>query len=248
MGRRTLLLIAALVVAALGTTGVFLYVNGVDERAEADFKLVDVLVATTAIETGTSGQAAQDAGALELRPFLAKSVEDLPALSDIQTIASQVALAPIAAGSPILSSQFGALGQSSQLPIAPGEIAVSLNMDDVGRVAGFVGPGSKVVLFMTTAATTGPDAGQESTCVLLPEVDIIAAGQTTVVTTTTGSGDAAQTEQIPRALLTVSASQDEAQKIVYAQGAGGKLAFGLLNDESKINKADACATSRNLFN
>jgi pilus assembly protein CpaB len=246
MGRRTLLLIAALVVAALGTTGVFLYVNGVDKRAEADYDLVEVLVATTPIDTGTTGQAAQDAGALELRPFLAKSVEGLPALSDISSVANQVALAPIATGSPILASQFGALGETSQLPIAPGEIAVSLNMDDVGRVAGFVGPGSKVVLFMTTASTEGPDAGQESTCVLLPEVDIIAAGQTTVVTTT-GSGDAAQTEEIPRALLTVSANQDEAQKIVYAQGVG-KLAFGLLNEESKINKADACASSRNLFN
>ena len=56
MGRRTLLLIAALVVAALGTTGIFLYVNGVDERAEAGYDLVEVLVATTPIAAGTSAQ------------------------------------------------------------------------------------------------------------------------------------------------------------------------------------------------
>ena len=246
MGRRTLLLIAALVVAALGTTGVFLYVNGVDERAGADYKLVNILVATAPIAVGMTAQQASDLGSIDTREYLAKSVEGLPAMSDISAIATQVALAPIQAGEPILTTQFGDLAETSQLPIAPGEIAVSLNMDDVGRVAGFVGPGSKVVLFMTTAATTGPDAGENSTCVLLPEVDIIAAGQTTVVTTTTGSGDAAQTEAIPRALLTVSANQDEAQKIVYAQGVG-KLAFGLLNDESKITKTDACASSRNLF-
>jgi pilus assembly protein CpaB len=245
MGRRTLLLIAALVVAALGTTGVFLYVNGVDKRAEADFDLVQVLVATTPITVGTTAQTAQDAGALELRPFLAKSVEGLPALSDISTVATQVALAPIAAGSPILSSQFGAPSDTSVLPIPDGEIAVSLNMDDVGRVAGFVGPGSKVVLFMTTGETTGANAGQEVVRVLLPEVDVIAAGQTTV-TTTTGTGETAQTEQLPRALLTVAVDQTDAQKIVYASG-HGKLTFGLLTDKSKINKSDSGASAKNLF-
>lgn len=245
MGRRTLLLLAALVVAALGTTGVFLYVNGVDERAEADYDLVEVLVATTPIAVGTTAQAAQDAGALELRPFLAKSVAGLPALSDISSIAASVALSPIAAGSPILSSQFGSPSDTNILPIPDGEIAVSLNMDDVGRVAGFVGPGSKVVLFMTTAEVDGPNAGQESTRVLLPEVDVIAAGQTTV-TTTTGTGENQQTEQLPRALLTLAVDQTDAQKIVYAQG-HGKLTFGLLTDKSKINKSDAGITAKNLF-
>ncbi len=111
MGRRTLLLVAALVVAALGTTGVFLYVNGIDQRAEADYDLVEVLVATTPIAAGTTAQAAQDTASLDLRPFLRKSLEGLPALSDITGIADKVALAPIAVGEPILESQFGDPGQ-----------------------------------------------------------------------------------------------------------------------------------------
>jgi pilus assembly protein CpaB len=247
MGRRTLLLIAALVVAALGTTGVFLYVNGVDERAGADYKLVDILVATAPIAAGTSAQQASDLGAIDTREYLAKSVEGLPAMSDISAIATQSALAPIAAGEPILATQFGEVGQTTQLPIAPGEIAVSLNMDDVGRVAGFVGPGSKVVLFMTTAPATGPNAGENSTCVLLPEVDIIAAGQTTLVPTTTGTGDAAQTEAIPRALLTVSANQEEAQKIVYGSQ-HGQMYFTLLGKDAKVDLGDTGTTAKNLFN
>lgn len=244
MGRRTLLLLAALVVAAMGTTGVFLYVNGVDERAAADYRLVNVLVATAPISAGTSAQAAQDAGALELRPFLAKSVDGLPALGDVSSISAQVALAAIPAGSPILSTQFGSPGEASVLPINEGDLAITVNMDDVGRVAGFVGPGSRVVLFLTTAAS-GSGNGQEVTRVLLPEVDVIAAGQTTV-TTTTGSGESQQTEQLPRALLTLSVSQDEAQKIVFAQG-HGKLTFGLLTGSSKIDQSDAGASSANLF-
>ena len=102
-----LLLIAALVVAALGTTGIFLYVNGVDRRAAANNRLVEVLVAKAAIGTGTSGKQAEDDAAFGTRDYLASSLSGLDALSDTSTITDLVALAPIAAGTPILQSQFG---------------------------------------------------------------------------------------------------------------------------------------------
>ncbi len=242
MGRRTLLLLAALVVAALGTTGIYLYVNGVDDRAEADYKIVKVLVATSTIPVGTSGQSIQDGVAVELRSYLGKSVANLPALSDLASVLDQVTIAPIPAGSPVLSTQFGAPGDSTSLPILPGDLAISLEMDNVGRVAGFVGAGSKVVLFITTTPETGQNSGQEVTRVLLPEVDVIAAGQTTQ----TPAQDGTETEQLPRTLLTVSVDQADAQKILYASG-HGKLTFGLLNDKSEITKADPGANAGNLF-
>lgn len=246
MGRRTLLLLAALVVAALGTTGVFLYVNGIDERAAADYEVVEVLVATTPIAIGTTAQAAQDGGALELRPFLRKSVEGLPALSDITGIAGKVALAPIAAGSPILETQFGASGQTSALPIPEGKLAVSVQLGDPARVAGFVGPGSHVAVFLTTVQTSGSAVGQESTRVLLPDVEVIAAGATTVVTTTTQTGDAAQTEQLPKAILTLAVDQVEAQKVVYGSQ-HGQMYFGLLTATSKVDKGADGTNADNLF-
>ena len=240
MGRRTLLLIAALVVAALGTTGIFLYVNGVDQRAEAGYELVDVLVASTPITAGTSAQDAQDVGAFDVRPFIASSVEGLSALSDISGIADQVALAPIAAGSPILASQFGSPGESSVLPMPPGKLAVSLQLDDPQRVAGFVEPGSNVVVFLTSAS--GGNSGQVATRVLLTDVPVIAAGATTLVTAAGADG-----EQLPKALLTVAVDQKDAQKLVYAQNSGGTITFGLLNEKSKVDRTDPGASADNLF-
>jgi pilus assembly protein CpaB len=242
-----LLLIAALVVAALGTTGVFLYVNGVDKRAEADYDLVEVLVATAPIEVGTTAQAAQDAGSLDLRPFLQKSLVGLTPLSDITGVADQVAIAPIAAGEPIVAGQFGQLADASTLPIPDGKLAVSIQLDDPARVAGFVGPGSQVAVFLTTAEVEGPNAGEESTRVLLPNVEVIAAGQTTVVTRTTGTGDAAQTEAIPKAILTLALDQTEAQKIVYGSQ-HGQMYFGLRGETSEVTKSDSGTTAKNLFN
>ena len=69
---------------------------------------------------------------------------------------------------------------------------------------------------------------------------------TTVITTTTVTGDAQQTEQLPKALLTLAVDQTEAQKIVYAQG-HGKVTFGLLTEKFEINKSDAGTTAKNLF-
>lgn len=240
MGRRTLLLIAALVVAALGTTGIFLYVNGVDERAAAGYDLVELLVATAPIAAGTPAQDAEDLGAFELRRFTRDSVEGLPALRTISQIRDLVAVAPIAVGSPILATQFGSPGESAVLPIPGGKLAVSLQLDDPQRVAGFVEPGSNVVVFFTSA-TPGSDGGQLSTRVLLPTVPVIAAGATTLVATEAGNG-----EQLTKALLTVAVDQKEAQKLVYAQD-NGKITFGLINSESDIDRTEPGTTAGNLF-
>jgi pilus assembly protein CpaB len=247
MGRRTLLLIAALVVAALGTTGVFLYVNGVDERAGADYKLVNILVATAPIAAGTSAQQASDLGAIDTREYLAKSVEGLPAMSDISAIATQVALAPIQPGEPILATQFGDLADASSLPIPDGKLAVSLQLGDPQRVAGFVTPGAEVAIMLTTAETSGPNAGQEATRFLLPSVEVIATGATTIVPTTTGTGSSAQTEALPKAIMTLAVSQAEAQKIVYGSQ-HGQMYFTLLGKGAKVDPGDTGTTAKNLFN
>ncbi len=52
MGRRTLLLIASILVAALGTALIWLYVQGADTRAQADTSLVQVWVASKAASPG----------------------------------------------------------------------------------------------------------------------------------------------------------------------------------------------------
>ena len=59
-------LIAAVVVAALGAALVFLYVQGVDDRAQADAQPVQVLTAVAQIEAGESVKDAQAAGKFEL--------------------------------------------------------------------------------------------------------------------------------------------------------------------------------------
>jgi hypothetical protein len=127
MGRRTLLLIAALVVAALGTTGIFLYVNGVDDRAQAGLKLVKILVATQPIAAGTTAQAASDQGAIDTQEYLKKSVDGLPVMSDIAAIATKVAISGISPAnrSSRLSSATSPIRARCRCPTARSQSACS---------------------------------------------------------------------------------------------------------------------------
>jgi pilus assembly protein CpaB len=240
MGRRTLLLIAALVVAALGTTGVFLYVNGVDKRAEANLSLVQVLVATQPVDAGTTAKDAYASGSLQLRRFLAESVDGLGALSDISTIENKVALSPIAPGEAIVAGNFGSASDTSNLPIPPNKIAVSISVDVPGRVGGFVNAGSEVAIFFTENGASG----QSSTRSLLPRVQVIAAGSTTLATKDTSS-TAPPTQD--SALLTLAVDQADAQKLIFAKD-HGTLTLALLTSTSTVDQTAPGTTAQNLFN
>ena len=242
MGRRTLLLIAAFLIAALGTAGVYLYVNGVDQRAKADNSVVQVLVATAPIAAGTTaGQAERDRH-LALRDYLRSSVEGFEFRRDTVGITDQVALAPIAAGQPILTTQFGAAGQKVDPLIPTGKLALSLNMTAAQRVAAFLDPGDKVTVFVTTG--DGRTSGSV-TRVLLPSVQVLGIGRRTALPTSDPSAPAQADDGVDSSLLTLAVDQTEAQKLVFAQ-LNGKLAFGLIGD-TRSDPTNAGVDAGSLF-
>jgi pilus assembly protein CpaB len=246
MGRRTILLVAAVLVAALGTTLVFLYARGADQRAAAGQELVTVLFAKSEVPVGTTGTAAAQSGALEQREVAKNSVAE-GALSDIAPVANQVTLSPIFPGEQILQQQFGAPGSQSALPIPAGKVAVSVQLGDPERVAGFVTSGSHVAVFATVANAGAAGTGQTNlTQVLLPDVLVVGVGNSTLVTTTTTNASGQQnTEQISRAILTLALDQTQATKIIYA-AQQGQLYFALLTADSKVSPGGGI-TSSNLF-
>jgi pilus assembly protein CpaB len=110
-------------------------------------------------------------------------------------------------------------------------------------VAGFVNPGDKVAIFMTGSG--GSDGGSYSR-LLLPNIQVIGAGTTTMVaTTTTDAAGAQTTDQLPKTLLTVAVTQPEAERLLFASG-NGELSFGLLNRDSKVASSKG-VTGTNLF-
>src|SRR5680860_1787865 len=158
MGRRTVLLIVAALIAALGTSMVFLYVRGADNRAQAAQDPVQVLKAIAIINPGETLLGAQAAGKVALGVVPTEQVL-AGAVNSTSTIGDAVALSTIYPNEQIISAKFGAPGDQKVLTIPDGQIAISVNLTDTGRVAGFVTPGAEVAIFVSTTDASG--AGEE---------------------------------------------------------------------------------------
>lgn len=249
MDRRRVLLVAAAVVAALGTVLVFLYVRGADSRAQERFETTEILVATAQIERGERIADAAAAGKVALQAVPQGQV--LPgALVTTSGVAEQIALTVIYPGEQVVPQKLGETAvEETRLNIPQqGDMAMSINLTDPARVAGFVNPGSEVAIFINGS---DPVTGQPFSRVLLTRVTVIAVGSTTPVTTTTttdgqgGQGGQQVVEALPRTLITLSVNQVQMQRILLGQQQGA-LSFALLTDESRVSLAPP-TTVDNLF-
>ena len=238
MARRSVLLLVAVLIAALGTAMIVLYVQGIQARATEGQELVKVLTATQVIEAGETIEDAKSAGKVEEAEVARTALAD-GALSSTRSIADQVALGRIYPGEQIISQKFGAPGTQTALSIPEDMLAISVELTDPARVAGFVNPGSNVAIFVSAdPEQVNPDGSTQKlptyTRLLLPKVQVIGVGGTTVTSKTTTTQDGDQTtEQVPRTILTVAVTQEQAERVIFASR-NGNLSFALLSEKSKV--------------
>src|SRR5690349_22722969 len=110
MGRRTLLLLASILVAAAGTALIWSYVQHADERAQEQWQPITVLRATTPINPGASGSLLQSSVVTAQIPR--RAVPD-GALSDPTELTGKVATVPVLPGQVIQAAQFEANGSTN---------------------------------------------------------------------------------------------------------------------------------------
>ncbi len=127
---------------------------------------------------------------------------------------------PIATGEFILPSKLAADKAGSGLPslIPPGMRAVSVRVNEVVSVAGFVLPGTRVDVLLTGSPSNG-GADQQTTTVL-ENVAVLATGQT-LERNSAGNPENA-------AVITLLVSPDDAQKLTLASSQG-KIQLSLRN-------------------
>ncbi len=233
MARRTVLLVAAILVAALGAVLVGVYVHNVKQNELAKQEPVRVLVAKKVIPAGTTGAAAAADGALDTKTIPRDAVASSDVLNDITPVENLVTNSPIFPGEQILKSKFGKPGDTSRLTLADdGTMAVSVSLSDPNRVDGYVIPGSDVAVFLTT---------KTGTQLLLPRANVIAVGTKTLVPSS--GQNSAQTDS---SIVTFGVSQADAQKLIYAQSAG-TLYLALLSKDSKVDTKLPATSTANLY-
>ena len=236
MARRSMLLGVAVVVAALGTLLMVLYVRGIEARAAEGQEQVRVLTATELIEPGESVADAESAGKFERTDVVRDDMVD-GALTSTTSIAGLTATDTIYPGQQVVPAQFGSESDSRALEIPKDKLAVSVELTDPARVAGFVSPGSEVAIFVSADPELYKADGTTQklsplTRLLLSKVQVIGVGDTTMSARTTKTREGETTEQIPRTILTVAVDQEQAQRLIYASR-NGDLAFALRTDSSE---------------
>ncbi len=118
---------------------------------------------------------------------------------------------PVNKGEFILPSKLAAANSGSGLPslIPPGMRAVSVRVNDVVSVAGFVQPGSRVDVLATGNASNGTD---RQTTTVLENVAVIAVGKSLE---RNANGDAQ-----PAPVITLLVAPDDAQRLTLASQEG----------------------------
>jgi pilus assembly protein CpaB len=171
MGRRTLLLIASILVAALGTALIWLYVQGAETRAEQGAELVPVLFLSQNAEGGS------DARALRL---ISKKVPPDVATGAVRPgtpLTGQKMTTPATAGQILLTnmlstqevSRFPQGGAVSITISDPNRVPADLRVGDYVDVYGYgAGRGLHRVVQRIRVRTIGPQGGSGATTGQIP--------------------------------------------------------------------------------
>lgn len=227
MGRRTLLIIASVLVAAAGTAMIWLYVQGADARARGRWQdLVTVLVAKQAIPVGADQEVVrQRTAAVQVpRDF----VPDQP-IADAKALGARTTTMPVLTGQFLVEGQFAPGNSPSGVPDR--RMGAAFAMDDPNRVASLLRPGSQVAVYATTTDKAGRHVAN-----LLPKVTVLAVGTATEFRDADGTAAEVGTPgSVSTALVTLDVDGLTAAKLIAYSGS---LWFTLLGKGAQGSSDD----------
>lgn len=200
--RRTLILIAAVLVGAIAAYALYTYVGGIEDRANNNAERVKIFKIVGDIPKGTFGDEAFAQGLIK-EDVIAKEYRPATAITTPAQIDGLVAISDLPANQVVVSNQFVSQAESlstfSSL-LKNNEVAISVSIDQVRGVAGLLVPGDFVNM-LVTGTDPAPVPGSiytQPARYLFQKVQILAVGQTrklepgetadTTATTTTASG------------------------------------------------------------
>ncbi|MBI3873218.1 MAG: Flp pilus assembly protein CpaB [candidate division Zixibacteria bacterium] len=202
----------AFVCAAAATAMVVLYLQRTARLAAAGPLLTPVVVSSADLSFGQT----LDASKLKIAMFPRESVPK-GAVSVIDSLIGQTTKVFLAQNEPVLVSKLSSIGGGLSLMIAPTLRAVSIKVDKVSGVSGFVIPGDRVdVIAIVDQSTSSHEALAK---MILQNIEVLAAGAQT---------EKKGNEPITVQSVTLLVDVPSAEKLALAQSEG-KLHLALRN-------------------
>lgn len=232
MNRTRLLMIGTLALALGAFVSLFVYNNLQSRNKSGNEGGVDVIVAANDIQVGTKVEL-HDVRTAKFAPA------DLPqgAYTKPSQVLGRGVVVPIAKGEFVLPTKLAPENAGSGLPslIPPGMRAVSVRVNEVVSVAGFVTPGTRVDVLLTGTPT---GSSEPQTATVLQNVAVIASGHTLERTST---GEAQNTP-----VITLLVSPDDAQRLTLAS-AEGHIQLALRNPLDTKQDDMAASSSKGIY-
>ena len=230
---RTRLLLIGIVAVALGGLLSFTVYRTLQARTAGPRQVgVDVVVAANDIQVGAKIEE-RDVKIVKLPP------EDLPAnvfRGKTHLIGRGVVL-PIVRGEFLLPNKLAAENAGAGMPalIPPGMRAVSVRVNEVVSVAGFVTPGTRVDVLLTGNPLGSPES---QTTTVLENIAVLAAGKQLERNT------AGEPQTVP--VITLLVSPEDAQKLTLASQEG-KIQLALRNPLDTAQQKLASVRNTSLY-
>jgi pilus assembly protein CpaB len=232
--RRTLILIAAVVIGAIAAYSLFTYIGGIEDEANDNAERVKIFKIVQDIPKGTFGDEAFAQGLIE-EDVIAKEYRPATAISDPAAIDGLVAISDLPANQVVVSNQFVSQAESlstfSSL-LKNNEVAISVSIDQVRGVAGLLVPGDFVNMMVTGAGTAavegepvegttgGAGVYTQPARFLFQKVQILAIGQSRQLEpgeTTATNPDGTPVTSTSSGLLTFALPATAAQQIASVE-------------------------------
>ena len=221
MGRIRVFLVLALAMTAGGVFayGTYNYVNNLP-KGTTSMPTRQVVVAANDLDVGAEIQQ-EDIRVIEWP----QSSMPAQAISDPQDVIGRGLVLPVVATEPILPMKLADKNAGGGLPpaIPPGLRALSVRVNEVIGVAGYVLPGTRVDVL----ATVNPGNQQQdiTSKVILTNVQVLAAG-------TKIERDVHDNKAMPVSVVTLLVAPEEAERLTLAAGEG-KIQLALRNPLDK---------------
>jgi len=228
MNRNRLLMIGVLALALGAVVSLWVYKSLQGRGPSSNEPGADVVVALDDIQVG----ARIEEHDVRVAKFPASGLPG-GAYSKRSQVLGRGVIIPIAKGEFILPSKLAPENAGSGLPslIPPGMRAVSVRVNEVVSVAGFVGPGTRVDVLLTG---TPNGSTENQTTTVLQNVAVIASGHTLE---RNASGEAQNTP-----VITLLASPEDAERLTLASSEG-KIQLSLRNPldthQDSVDQANA---------
>jgi len=217
--RRTLMVALALLLGVVAGGGVYLYLRGVQARADRGAVVEPVWAVVRPIPAGTSGAVAIARGMIR-RSEIPERFRPTGAVVNLAAIRSEVAVAPLEPGQVVVDGLFESPAQAASTPaqaIPKGDVAITVSLNSTEEVAGLIRPGDKVDILVEEPPGTERFLYQDVE-VLAIGTNLAPSAQTTSVDPKSASSNAPSSD-----LVTFAVPPKAAARIVFAASGVGAV-------------------------